>query len=110
MIKYIERVIMQKKVLCILTAIFTIFSAVAEISFNNLASSVQTFWADEKSGLPSNRIMDIFQDSTGYIWLASYDGLIRFDGNNYTNLLPKNMGLLDLHREPYMRMQKELFG
>jgi len=28
--------------------------------------------------------MDILQDSTGYIWLASYDGLIRFDGSIYT--------------------------
>ena len=96
MIKYIERVIMQKKVLCILTAIFTIFPAVAEISFNNLASSVQTFWADEKSGLPSNRIMDIFQDSTGYIWLASYDGLIRFDGNNYTEFTAEEHGFTGL--------------
>lgn len=28
--------------------------------------------------------MDILQDETGYIRLASYDGLIRFDGNTFT--------------------------
>lgn len=57
----------------------------ADISFTNLAGTVQTFWSDA-SGLPSNRILDILQDETGYIWLASYDGLIRFDGETFTEI------------------------
>ena len=40
--------------------------------------------------------MDIFQDSTGYIWLASYDGLIRFDGNNYTEFTAEEHGFTGL--------------
>ncbi|UTC61528.1 guanylate cyclase [Treponema sp. OMZ 787] len=96
MVKCIRRVIVQKKVLFTITAIFMMLSVAAEISFNNLASSVQTFWADEKSGLPSNRIMDILQDSTGYIWLASYDGLMRFDGNNYTEFTEEEHGFTGL--------------
>ncbi|UTC68476.1 guanylate cyclase [Treponema sp. OMZ 789] len=76
--------------------VFTMLSAATEISFGNLASSVQTFWSDEKSGLPSNRIMDILQDSTGYIWLASYDGLMRFDGNNYTEFTAEEYGFFGL--------------
>lgn len=63
----------------------------AEISFTNLAGSVQTFWSDA-NGLPSNRILDVFQDETGYIWLASYEGLIRFDGETFTEITEAEHG------------------
>ncbi|MCF6240759.1 MAG: ATP-binding protein [Bacteroidales bacterium] len=39
----------------------------------------QTLWTI-KEGLPSQGLRAIFQSSDGYIWLASYEGLIRFDG------------------------------
>ncbi|MBS4041730.1 MAG: histidine kinase [Flavobacteriales bacterium] len=35
------------------------------------------------SGLPSEQIYDIFKCSRGFIWLATNDGLIKFDGTNY---------------------------
>lgn len=31
-------------------------------------------------GLPQNALKDVFQDSRGYIWIASQEGLARFDG------------------------------
>ena len=34
-------------------------------------------------GLPYS-ILDIFQDSRGYMWFASLNGLVRYDGYNYT--------------------------
>ena len=33
-----------------------------------------------ESGLPNNAIMDIEQTAEGYLWLATYNGLTRFDG------------------------------
>ena len=33
------------------------------------------------SGLPSNSVYDIFQDSKGFMWFATGKGLCRFDGN-----------------------------
>lgn len=33
-----------------------------------------------KEGLPINILNDVIQDDLGYIWIASNDGLIRFDG------------------------------
>ena len=36
---------------------------------------------DISSGLPSNSIYDIFQDSKGFMWFASGKGLCRYDGN-----------------------------
>ena len=36
---------------------------------------------DKSAGLPANSIYDIFQDSKGFMWLASGKGLCRYDGN-----------------------------
>lgn len=37
-----------------------------------------------KDGLPQRSIMDIIQDKKGFIWLATWDGLCKFDGYNFT--------------------------
>src|SRR5688572_20035921 len=37
-----------------------------------------------KDGLPVNSINALLQDQTGYIWAASFDGLVRFDGIRFT--------------------------
>ncbi|NTW23321.1 MAG: hypothetical protein HGA37_01370, partial [Lentimicrobium sp.] len=36
-------------------------------------------------GLPSSEIYHIFQDSKGYIWIATNMGVSRYDGNKFTN-------------------------
>lgn len=41
------------------------------------------------SGLPSNTIYDIFQDSKGYIWIANNEGLTRYDGFEFKTYLRK---------------------
>ncbi|MEO5509026.1 MAG: two-component regulator propeller domain-containing protein, partial [Longimicrobiales bacterium] len=37
-----------------------------------------------RDGLPVNGIFDLHQSQSGYIWLATYDGLVRFDGVRFT--------------------------
>src|SRR5687768_306629 len=37
-----------------------------------------------KDGLPVNSINTLLQDRTGYIWAATFDGLVRFDGLRFT--------------------------
>lgn len=37
------------------------------------------------SGLPVNSIIDIGMDHRGYLWLTTYEGLIRFDGYQFVN-------------------------
>src|SRR5215510_5976693 len=32
------------------------------------------------NGLPQNCINDILQTSDGYLWMATFDGLVRYDG------------------------------
>jgi len=36
-------------------------------------------------GLPVNTLLNIIQAKDGYIWFTTYDGLIRFDGIQFTN-------------------------
>ncbi|MCC5944978.1 MAG: SpoIIE family protein phosphatase [Bernardetiaceae bacterium] len=38
----------------------------------------------KQDGLPSNTLSSIFQSSDGYLWISSYNGLIRFDGMNFS--------------------------
>ena len=55
---------------------------------------------NEDDGLPSKTVMDITQDTTGTIWLATYGGISQFNDGVFTNRtvedgLPNN-GVLDL--------------
>jgi len=40
-------------------------------------------WSTEK-GLPQNTVHSILQTADGYLWLATSDGLVRFDGMRFT--------------------------
>jgi signal transduction histidine kinase/ligand-binding sensor domain-containing protein/CheY-like chemotaxis protein len=52
------------------------------------SSSRDVSWVHEswtaRDGLPVNSINAIIQDRTGYIWAATWDGLVRFDGVRFT--------------------------
>jgi diguanylate cyclase (GGDEF)-like protein len=49
-----------------------------------------TGW-DTERGLPSNAVLDILQASDGYLWIASYQGLIRFDGMSFRMFTPDDI-------------------
>lgn len=40
------------------------------------------------NGLPQNSVFSITQDSQGFIWLATYDGISRFDGTRFISYQP----------------------
>jgi len=64
--------------------IFFIFAAL--IVFNELSAQEEFIKFEQfnlNDGLESNAIMDIAQDRLGYLWLASGDGLLRYDGYNF---------------------------
>src|SRR5262245_57608165 len=44
---------------------------------------VQTVWTTE-DGLPQNSVNAIVQSRDGYLWLATFGGLARFDGVRFT--------------------------
>ena len=41
-------------------------------------------------GLPTNNINEIFQDKAGYMWIATGEGLCRYDGYSYKNYHTSN--------------------
>ena len=41
---------------------------------------------DNKNGLPTSEANDIAQTSEGFIWIGSYAGLIRYDGNTFERI------------------------
>ena len=47
------------------------------------SSFVREVWT-ARDGLPINSITQIRQSRTGYIWLGTFDGLVRFDGIKFT--------------------------
>lgn len=51
-------------------------------------------------GLPHNSISDIHQDRRGYLWLCTWYGLSRFDGNSFVNymMLPGDYSNLSHNR------------
>jgi signal transduction histidine kinase/ligand-binding sensor domain-containing protein len=44
---------------------------------------LQTVWTTEE-GLPQNSVNSIVQTRDGYLWLATFGGLVRFDGVRFT--------------------------
>lgn len=58
-----------------------------------LPYSVQ-IWNTE-NGLPQNSINSITQTKDGYLWLATFDGLVRFDGVSFTIYNSANTSLFN---------------
>jgi ligand-binding sensor domain-containing protein len=54
-------------------------------------------WTTE-NGLPQNTIRAIVQTHDGYLWLASLDGLVRFDGVHFTVFTTANTPALRSNR------------
>jgi ligand-binding sensor domain-containing protein len=48
---------------------------------------LKTFTTD--NGLPNNFIQSIAQDQTGFLWIATWDGLSRYDGYEFKNYYHK---------------------
>lgn len=54
-----------------------------EIASHN--SAIKFEHVTTKQGLTHNRIFDIVKDSTGFMWVATLNGLNRYDGYNFKN-------------------------
>ena len=59
----------------------------------SLASYAQTYPYREYTiddGMPQSESMDVFQDSRGYLWIPTRNGLARFDGHTFISYLRKD--------------------
>ena len=66
-----------KKYLLFLVLIFSAFITNAQQNIKNITV---------ENGLPSNTIFDIQQDKTGYLLIATNKGLVKFDGDDFTQI------------------------
>lgn len=81
---------MNFKAFCSLITIVTlltqplVFAQNAKGGLDQLAKNLKFEHFNIESGLSNNDITDIVQDSLGYIWIATVDGLNRYNGNTFT--------------------------
>ncbi len=61
--------------LCLIFS-YTVSAARNSISFQHIGT---------EQGLPQSTVNTVFQDSHGFIWMGTYDGLTRFDGYRFVN-------------------------
>ncbi len=53
------------------------------IDLNGKDTGYTSVLYDNSNGLPTSEANDIIQTSDGFIWIGSYSGLIRYDGNEF---------------------------
>ncbi|MEM9830392.1 MAG: two-component regulator propeller domain-containing protein [Bacteroidota bacterium] len=74
---------------------------------------------NEEQGLSSNHANDILQDSEGFMWFSTLDGLNKYDGYNFTVFRPdpnnpdqtlKSSAIIDIHEDEVGRIWITTWG
>src|SRR5467141_3826768 len=60
------------------------------------------------NGLPQNTAYDIRQTRDGYLWLTTFDGLVRFDGVRFTVFNKGNAAGITSNR--FLRLYEDVQG
>src|SRR5215211_6199963 len=55
--------------------------------------SYRVYTADD--GLVSNHIQSLFQDTDGFLWFATFNGISIYDGHRFVNHTSENGGITD---------------
>ena len=78
---------MKKTICSILLAIIFMNAVFAQKKTDDsfLSDFVSRNWTTA-DGLPANSVTQLIQDSVGYIYFGTYDGLVRFDGVEFTTI------------------------
>jgi len=69
-----------------------------------------------ENGLPQNSITKIVKDSSGFLWIATYAGVVRFDGKNFFPIIENKVnnsiviptGLWNIDGTLYLKDSKEM--
>ncbi|MBL7851938.1 MAG: hypothetical protein JNN04_13635 [Cyclobacteriaceae bacterium] len=64
------------------------------LSYALLAQTPASLRLDYRKGLPSNEVYDLLQDSAGFLWIATDNGLASYDGEEVV-VYGANQGLTD---------------
>ena len=66
-----------------LAFLLVLFTGIQTANAQQIQATVSHFSTDD--GLASNAIAGIYQDDYGFIWMATWNGLSRFDGYDFYN-------------------------
>ncbi|GAB6009771.1 hybrid sensor histidine kinase/response regulator transcription factor [Dysgonomonas reticulitermitis] len=61
-------------------------------------------------GLPQRSIMNIMQDKKGFLWLATWNGLCKFDGYNFTNYKTSVNDPIIMGSNRILSMEEDAYG
>lgn len=81
--------------MCILAIVFGVASIAHAAP---LAPHIQVDHWTTRDGLPQNSVNDLLQTPDGYVWMATFGGIARFDGVTFRTLTPHNTPGLDAAR------------
>jgi ligand-binding sensor domain-containing protein/signal transduction histidine kinase len=77
--------------LILLVLIYCSLTAISAFGQNGIFKNYQVVQYTDDNGLPQNSIKGIGADSDGFVWLATEDGLVRFDGRNFYTFNKSNL-------------------
>ena len=79
---------LQQPLIAISVAILMFFACFLPQTHAQSYSEVRTFTMAD--GLPSNHIYDLVEDNDGFLWIATDNGVARFDGKYFKNFSVKD--------------------
>ncbi|MFN8587100.1 MAG: two-component regulator propeller domain-containing protein [Candidatus Eisenbacteria bacterium] len=85
---------MRRARLSLLALLLTSFASLVHAAGPRL---VATHWT-VRDGLPVNSVNDLLQTRDGYLWVSTYDGLVRFDGLRFSVFNQSNTPSLPSNR------------
>lgn len=66
------------------------FSLLLSACFHAYGQSKHFIHFTEDDGLPGNIVMDVVRDDSGFIWIATMNGIAKFDGNRFIPINDSN--------------------
>lgn len=94
---------MQKRILLILAMVALPFTLLASIE-------IRSTHLTTLDGIANNTVRCMLQDSKGFIWLGTLNGLSRYDGNSFVNFYPQKGDSLSLAGHRIRKMQEDSNG
>lgn len=67
---------------------------------NGHSQDINSYTHDEwttDDGLPQNTILTVLQSTSGYVWLGTYEGLVRYNGTSFSVYDSRNTDVLTNH-------------
>ena len=96
------------KSFCVLIFVSLILEVIFIMPVNAIDVKAKFITMDD--GLVNNTVRYIYQDSKGFIWFATINGLSRYDGYNFKTLMPRNDGKPSLADRRVFSMKEDKHG